>query len=918
MVTKPEIRLPGHPAVVAGIRQVSWLSADGEIESLDKKTAVDRLSDGACPFVCHARAMARRLEAKPFAAFDVLELFAFVRSAQFVLPTPKGLAESLGLALPGSIDAETATLPNVARELLGELALLAAQDSDRARETACQAHSMELAGWSWGGQVLKALGATGAVGLESTRKSRPVWLQLSEWQDEPAAPPPRNQLVNAKEARARLSELLGPGSENRPGQRDYVDTCIHAFTPPGRQDEPSLVLAEAGTGIGKTLGYVAPASLWAERNESAVWISTYTRNLQRQLDAELNRLYPTPAEKKARVVIRKGRENYLCLLNLAEAISRTPPKSQEAIVLGLVARWAAVTRDGDMVGGDFPAWLIDIFGTRLTTSLTDTRGECIYSACDHYRRCFIEHTVRRARRADLVVANHALVMAQAVLGGGEEGASPTRYVFDEGHQIFDAADNAFAVYLSGRETADLRRWLIGAEQGSRHRARGLRARAGDVISQNEVAEQSMDEVLVAARILPASGWRDRLSNGQSVGPVETFLAFVRQQVFARAPNSDTPYSLETQIRPAVPGLLDAADELGVGLTRLEKPLSKLANSLAKMLDTKAEELNSADRSRIEGLVRGIQRRALQPVAAWKQMLESLHYEPPTDFVDWFGVERINAVDLDVGYRRHWLDPTQLLAETVYAPAHGVLVTSATLRDHIDEGDGSAWTSAEQRTGASHHTGTLIEAHHPSPFDYPAQTRVLVVGDVNREDMDQVAAAYRELFLASGGGALGLFTAIHRLRAVHERVAGALEDAGLVLLAQHVDVIDTGTLIDIFRAEESTCLLGTDAVRDGIDVPGRSLRLTVFDRVPWPRPSILHNARKSVFGGRSYDEVLVRLKLKQAYGRLLRRAGDRGVFVMLDRAMPSRLSGAFPSGVEVIRIGLSEAIAQVRGFLQKME
>ena len=255
---------------------------------------------------------------------------------------------------------------------------------------------------------------------------------------------------------------------------------------------------------------------------------------------------------------------------------------------------------------------------------------------------------------------------------------------------------------------------------------------------------------------------------------------------------------------------------------------------------------------------------------------------------------------------------------MYAPAHGILVTSATLRDHIDEGDGSAWAIAEQRTGASHHTGAVTEAHHPSPFDYPAQTRVFVVGDVNREDVDQVAAAYRELFLASGGGALGLFTAIHRLRAVHERIAGALEDAGLVLLAQHVEVIDTGTLIDIFRAEESTCLLGTDAVRDGIDVPGRSLRLIVFDRVPWPRPSILHNARKSVFGGRSYDDVLVRLKLKQAYGRLVRRASDQGVFVMLDRAMPSRLSSAFPSGVEVIRIGLSEAITQVRGFLQKMK
>ena len=139
MVTKPEISLPGCPAVVAGIRQVSWLNADGEIESLDRKTAADRLVDGVFPFVCHARATARRLEVRQFAAFDVLELFAFVRPAQFVLPTPRGLAESLGLALPNSIYAETATLPNVARKLLGELALLAGQEPDRARETACQA-----------------------------------------------------------------------------------------------------------------------------------------------------------------------------------------------------------------------------------------------------------------------------------------------------------------------------------------------------------------------------------------------------------------------------------------------------------------------------------------------------------------------------------------------------------------------------------------------------------------------------------------------------------------------------------------------------------------------------------------------------------------------------------------------------------
>ena len=180
-----------------------------------------------------------------------------------------------------------------------------------------------------------------------------------------------------------------------------------------------------------------------------------------------------------------------------------------AVALGLVVRWASATRDGDLLGGDFPSWLLDLLDWRLANELTDTRGECIYSACDHYRKCFIEHTVRRARDADIVVANHALVLIQAALGGlgggdGEDSALPGRYVFDEGHHLFDAADSAFSAHLSGRETADLRRWLLGA--GDRGRAKGLDARARDLITGDAAAEEALDEILRAAHALPGPGW----------------------------------------------------------------------------------------------------------------------------------------------------------------------------------------------------------------------------------------------------------------------------------------------------------------------------------------------------------------------------------------------------------------------------
>jgi ATP-dependent DNA helicase DinG len=205
----------------------------------------------------------------------------------------------------------------------------------------------------------------------------------------------------------------------------------------------------------------------------------------------------------------------------------------------------------------------------------------------------------------------------------------------------------------------------------------------------------------------------------------------------------------------------------------------------------------------------------------------------------------------------------------------------------------------------------------SPFDYAAQTRAFVVTDVNARDIAASAAALRALFLAAGGGGLGLFTAIARLRAVHARIAPALEAAGIPLLAQHVDPMDNATLVDVFRTEEESCLLGTDAMRDGVDVPGRALRLVVFERVPWPRPDILHRERRIHLSGgepAGYDDRIVRFRLRQAFGRLIRSSTDRGVFVLLDRQTPTRLLSAFPSGVVVRRVGMAEAAAETRSFL----
>ncbi|MDA0675636.1 MAG: ATP-dependent DNA helicase [Proteobacteria bacterium] len=915
MKASPEsttVTTPDAPALVAGVGGGAMVSADGEVESVSGATLAGRLSANNPPLVCHARATARRLGMAPFPARDVLELFAFARPATFCLPTPRGVARVLGLPEPDGLAAEAASLHGAARHLLGGLNAMSELQKGEARRVAW---AMARGGWTWGPTVLAALDAAGDMPHGTTAATGlRVWTRLREWEEPGPQPPPGNLPVEPVEARARLVQLLGNDAEERPQQREYASAAAAAFMPRDAAGHPRMVLAEAGTGVGKTLGYLAPAHVWARKNKGTVWISTFTRNLQRQLDAELDKVYPDPDDKRRKVVVRKGRENYLCLLNMDEAVARLQSAGAgEAVALGLMARWALASRDGDMIGGDFPAWLADLLGRASTVEMTDSRGECVYAACPHYKRCFIEKSVRRARRAEIVVANHALVMIQAAMGGGDEGSLPPRYVLDEGHHLFHAADSAFSAQLSGMETAELRRWILGAEGRRRSRSRGLKERVGDLIAGDTAAEEQLDEALHAVRALPGPGWQQRIAGGTPVGAAESFLALVRQQVYARDKDAGAPYDIETEPRPAIPGLLDAATVLDGALDRLRRPLTALVGRLAALLDDEADTLETATRVRIEATMRGLERRGNLTLNAWRSMLKDLSTESPAAFVDWFGVERNDGNDLDVGYNRHWIDPMQPFAEVVAEPAHGLLVTSASLRD--DSGDAEAdWQTAERISGANHLPDPPQRTAVLSPFDYPALTRVLVIGDVRRNDVDQVSAAYRELFKAAGGGGLGLFTAIHRLRAVHRRIAGPLEEAGIPLLAQHVSGLDTGTLIDIFREEPLSCLLGTDAVRDGVDVPGRSLRLIVFDRVPWPRPNILHKARREQFGGRAYDEMLTRLKLKQAYGRLVRRADDKGVFVMLDSALPTRLLTAFPEGVEVKRIGLAEAVKEVAGFL----
>ncbi|GAB5430551.1 MAG: hypothetical protein Devi2KO_40100 [Devosia indica] len=382
-------------------------------------------------------------------------------------------------------------------------------------------------------------------------------------------------------------------------------------------------------------------------------------------------------------------------------------------------------------------------------------------------------------------------------------------------------------------------------------------------------------------------------------------------VFARdeSQSADAGYGLETELTDVEGPMIDAVANAAEAIDALLKPLVRLGQRIEHLIEEGPDWMDAPARARMEGALSSLGWRC-DTLSGWLALLSRIGGPADPEFVDWLMIDRFEGREYDIGICRHWLDPTIPVTEVVTKPAHGLMITSATLKG------GGDWETARARSGAIHLDQAVQEFEVPSPFNYAEQAKVIIVTDVKRGDMAGLAGAYAQLIEASGGGTLGLFTAIRRLRTVYARIADRMAQSGLPIYAQHVDPIDTGTLVDIFRDDPKASLLGTDALRDGVDVPGRSLRLVVMESVPWPRPDILHKARRLAGGGSAYDDRIIRARLAQAFGRIIRRADDHGHFVILSSAFPSRLLTTFPEGTPIERMPLTQALTEIKAAKSK--
>jgi ATP-dependent DNA helicase DinG len=738
---------------------------------------------------------------------------------------------------------------------------------------------MEKHGWSWGALVCQNLPpprvpvAAGGLGRFSNYIA-----SLPQWKI-PKTERKESQKINLDLDKAEeiLRQALDKDAEVRTGQVEYMREITKLFSA-DKAIAPPILLAQADTGIGKTLGYLIPAFLAAKQKGETTWITTYTRALQTQIAREVERL---PEHKAA---VRKGRENYICLLNFEEALAQPV----NGVMVGLIARWISATQDGDIRSGDFPSWLGH---SAWIARLTDSRETCIHSACRHFRSCFVEKQRTEAIDADIVIANHALVLSNAHFVNED---NPVNYIFDEGHHIFSVTDSAFSFHLTGQHMARCRQWLIGTSGSRNFAEQGLASRIGETIEKQPHIKELLDEVDRTARFLPQRGWRERITQQQALSVSENFLSQIYNKVWEKQIKNDEGYSLECDI------------EKLEDIKLLQEKLSELLNSVIKLYDA----LKVLDDNSLSSVLRVLQLWAEQQLPSWYKMSQSIDRGGLVQWIDRFVVERMDGQVIDVGMVRNALDPGLAFQQNVLSHARAALITSASLVPSLEHVPHQTW--AAWQTGAKHSPQPPMSMHSKTSFDYAKLAKMFVITDLAK-DKFATADAMAELFCVAGGGGLGLWTSKRRAQGGYKIIANRLEKEGLLLLSQHEDRLSLASLIDIFREEKNSCIIGTDALRDGIDVPGSALRLIVFEKTPWSRPDILHQRRRALFPKGQYDDMIVASRLQQAFGRLIRKNNDRGIFVLLDNRFPSRLKSALPKDLAIERLTLKETIEEMKKF-----
>lgn len=661
------------------------------------------------------------------------------------------------------------------------------------------------------------------------------------------------------------------GYEPRPEQVELAHAVASALC-----DGQALV-AEAGTGVGKSLGYLVPAALFAWRNATPVIIATRTKNLQAQLFEKdvptLVRALGLPLS----VALVKGRGDYLCLRRLATVVEQAADDGDAHDRLGALylARFGECSTDGDLerVSG----WMLRRVPS-LGRLVDDVRCEHGPSGrrCRFGTRCFYPKLARRVAGAHLLIANHALALAWP-----RAFFEPTCVVFDEGHDLPDSATEAFGIEVSEGQARFTLSRLLGRKRGAGAAAEVRRAEQKSGVPllgiREHVEKTTADAMALLARMDAWSVILAPLFAGASSAEDGDFRRLVR---------------LEPPIResPAFVAFAAEARAWNAEYRAIAVALSELAERL------EASGLEERDASGSLAELRFDFGLAAERVDSVATALDAI-LDGSDRHVAWLE-QRGAGMRSSIALR---MVPVEIGAEVrmrVLERLHATVLTSATLSTGGDFGFFRSQVGLDEFDAARRPAPLQLG----SPFDYARQLRFVLplsIGDPLARDATTAARAIAKVAFAMAvaldGRTLVLFNARSRMLRVADALRAPLAREGIEVLCPGVDG-STARVLERFRNTDRAVLLGARSFWEGVDAPGARIKCVIQERIPFESPGDpVHAARCEALdrrgrsGFRDYSLPRALLRIRQGAGRIVRGPTDSGVVVLLDPRIVTQAS-----------------------------
>jgi DNA polymerase-3 subunit epsilon/ATP-dependent DNA helicase DinG len=646
--------------------------------------------------------------------------------------------------------------------------------------------------------------------------------------------------------------------EHRPEQVELCQAIAAALS------DGQHLLAEAGTGTGKSLAYLVPAAIWAVENNTRVVVSTNTINLQDQL---INKDIPDiqqVLDMPIKAAVLKGRNNYLCPRRLEALRRKGPETADEVRVLAKMLIWLGKTESGDLAE-------INLTGPAeraVWAQISSADEGCSTESC--VRRmggiCPFHRAKQAAFEAHILVVNHALLLAD-IATGNRVLPDYDYLIIDEGHHLESATTNA----LSFRVTqADLERTL-----------RELGGSNSGLLGRTVVVAQELlnSEQLEALKTL-VTKTTDRAYQFQNYTK-HFFIAINHFLADQREGRKLGPYSHQeriisaTRTQPAWAEVEYAWEEAGQALVDLLKTLETVGQALSEMAENESEE--------VEDLISMISNLFLR-LTEYQNNLNALVFEPQEDQIYW---AQINANNRNLTLEAAPLHVGHLMEKHLWHEKTSIIITSATLTTNGE------FDYIKNRLSAH----DADELYLGSPFDYESSTLLYIPDNIpepsNRNGHQRaVERGLINLAMATGGRTLALFTSYAQLQQTSRAISGPLGQQGIEVYEQGQGA-SPHALLESFKASEQAVLLGTRAFWEGVDIPGEDLSVLALIKLPFSVPSDpIVAARSETFEQPFYEYNIPEaiLTFRQGFGRLIRTQDDRGVVAIFDRRLLTKQYG----------------------------